>query len=233
MRKICRLAIVLLAILLLENLIFNVLVNVWEIESDPLPMRVEAIAPLSYGSYKNKLLRAQKEFIEETIRISDEHREAVIFSGAFTHSPDPNFEEFEKRRMIGEERWFVFVGNVASTITEAERMHEVMISRYGFEPATIVVVTGELHGRSAKFVWQKTFPHSQIYMRLIPWQHEIEENNTMLLARNKWTWLFAQIGRQAVIAWVPFDWGYNWFKKLNLRQPTQLTRAVRLIQRAP
>lgn len=209
---------ILLAILFNDQ-IFRVLVRLWVLPSDPIPQKVEVIVPLTYGSYKDKLLWAQYEFGYEANRIWDAHKEAIIISGAWSHSPNPEFEKNERKRIMGD-RPVVHYGEALNTIDEAEKIRDFCLQRYGRVPSTIVLVTGQMHGRAVKLVWQKTFQQSQIAIRYVPWQYEIETNNVMLLARDKRSWLASQIGRQALISWVPFDLGYNFYKWARIRQPT-------------
>lgn len=197
------------------GIIFDWLAAAWIIPSDAIPDRVDVIISTSQGMKGGELVRQNWEHLDRTLKISEEHPEALVGYSAFAGSADPEAElAIKSRVLLG--RMSVSVGPVSNTATEAAAYHQVLLQTLGREPRTVVLVTSELHGRGVRFAYRREFPCSRIVLVFTPWQSEIDPNDLHLLSRNKWLWLLSHMVRQVMFI---LPGGYEVFKKSNLIQP--------------
>lgn len=83
-----------------------------------------------------------------------------------------------------------------------DRIKEETILRR-IDPKVILIVTGEMHSRSAWRVYHKIFPDTKILITCIPYRLEFEKNHPIKAQTTLWNWFLANIGRQAILR-IPF-----------------------------
>ena len=67
------------------------------------------------------------------------------------------------------------------------------------EPKCILIVTGELHSRSVRFIWQKVFPNTKILISCINFENEVERDSILPIQRTAARWAFANVARQVLL----------------------------------
>lgn len=205
-----------LGLILFEKEIFELLIGAWKLNSNNNKDASFFIVPLNYGmlAHNKELSFLNLKVINEAREIAETLPHATVLIGAFTYSPDPEWEAAEKVRLL---KGYTIrsIGPVESTVKEAVRTRKVL----GFEPPSILIVAGETHSRSVKLVWEHYFPHSKILIHTVPYWAETEPDACMLFAQGKWVWLLANTSRHAVLL-LPFDWGFWMFEQLNIHQPS-------------
>lgn len=105
--------------------------------------------------------------------------------------------------------------SMVSTVDEAVNIQEALDAR-GIHPKCILIVTGELHSRSARYIWQKLFPGSQILITCISYQLEIQPNHPVLDQRQMWRWVLSNIKREIALRCLPL----GWIRKMQHKQGT-------------
>ncbi len=192
------------------------LVRLWQV--DDVLCQEDAVAAVSYGLRPDRTLTSGTKAIDELATgIFAWSRASVLAYGVNTHTVDPNAEMKLRAKDFGSlpSGSTLCVGTVESTIEEAERIAAELRAK-GYRPRSLVVVTGACHSRTARWVWKKVFPKTQVFVRSISLYEEVDPENPMVFLRNGWTWFGVNIARHLVFRLL----GYRIARALKLRQPT-------------
>jgi hypothetical protein len=83
-----------------------------------------------------------------------------------------------------------------NSITEARVIKESL----PFRPDRILVIAGEMHSRSVRYIWRKVFPGTDIVIHTIPHRYEYRSGHGVWWQRHgPWVWLLANVLRQLLI----------------------------------
>ncbi len=95
-------------------------------------------------------------------------------------------------KMIPDIRLIKSSAGITNSVTEAREIKRAL-SGAGIEPRTIAVVLDWPHARSARIIYEKTFPGVRIML------HSVEgkwgKSHRAKLQRSGWKWLIANLGR--------------------------------------
>lgn len=193
------------------------LAEIWSVnDEDELPPCADLIVPASFGATRNRLTNGAQITLDKVLELAERYPDARVAFGVFTFSPVPNLEEMIKRQFLKDP---IFVGDVASTIEEAEKHRDSMPC--GFTPRTIILVTDEWHSRSMKrvwkWVWRNIIPRPDIRMVVVSSLGTIDEDSPMKNGRTYAKWVQTNVSREAFLV---FPGSIRLMKKLKLRQPT-------------
>lgn len=192
---------------LLEHLFadhfFPSFIRYWKIEHqwERSHKHPDLIVLLSYATCKSSLTRASEEIIRRGVEY---HKHVFLRAQLAVTTCEyvlPDVEEVLKRYMIGRnvpEDKIVWARNIRNTVHEAQRIKEETI-RCKIDPKIILVITGELHSRSALRVYRKTFPGARVLIETIPYYMEFQWDHPILAQRSLWRWFLANIMRQATL----------------------------------
>ena len=191
------------------------LAQFWSV-SDQLPAEVDVISFAGFGATKDRLTRGAQESVNVGQDLLVHYPNARVVFGVFTCSPDPSLEERAKKDTFKDA---IFVGDVISTIEEAEKIRATFPP--DFVPRGIIFVTDEWHSRSAKLVWRNVWKDvvspSNVRIVTIPARESIDEESPMVFGRRHWTWALVNVLRHLFLVCVP---GSMWLmKKFNIHQP--------------
>jgi hypothetical protein len=88
--------------------------------------------------------------------------------------------------------------NLLNSVDEAENIRKAASER-GIEPKCILLVTGELHSRSARFIWQKVFPSAKILVSCTDYRNEVDADHLVFAVRTPVIWTLANIARHTML----------------------------------
>lgn len=179
--------------------------------------QIDVIVPISYTTLPDQLTSATKTNLIEVIsyKCGRSPVSHIIFSNCSYTFPGSARVEFELKKKTLQEECdlcrFACAGDMISSITEAERIKE-KIEELKIIPKCILVVTGQMHSRSARIIWGKVFPDTCILITCIHHSHEYQENHPVKMQRGGWIWFFANQARLVqVVAWMcGFKWVTGW-----------------------
>ncbi len=151
-----------------------------------------------------------------------------VISGEFTGNPVPGLEKNLRVVEIGEK--LIFAGRVLNTIGEAQAWKNTV--QPSFFPYTLVVVTDEMHSRSARRVSNRVWngwwglrivkkllgmPLVRVLVTTFPTREAIDPQSPMTALRSQWLWVRTNVLRECFLMFVPF--GFSIMKWLNIHQP--------------
>jgi hypothetical protein len=87
---------------------------------------------------------------------------------------------------------------IQNSVDEAENICQITKEK-GIKPRCILLVTGELHSRSARFIWQKVFPGATVLVNCIGYHDEVESDSPVPVLRSVPRWIFANIVRHLAL----------------------------------
>ena len=88
-------------------------------------------------------------------------------------------------------------GGIENSVAEAEAVKKALLEDR-MTPKEILVITGPLHSRSARFIWGKIFPGVRISLVHFP-VSEWQRGNQFWFMRERWRWTLAAILRHTVV----------------------------------
>lgn len=183
------------------------LVQLWAVHNSLEEIRkkpVDLVVPISYSILPTRLTDAtrlnlfaaanfrENMFPGTPIALSNC---AYTFPGAAAKERRLREEMLLKRGVLLNVIW---ADNMNNSIQEA-RMIRKAVEEKRFSPKCILVVTCLMHTRSAKHIWQQTFPAAEILVYANDWTHEAEPGQPVLIQRSHWLWFFGNIARQVLI----------------------------------
>lgn len=191
----------------------------WKSEDDPetidgmrkvlSPYGVEAIVPISFVTGKESLTYATLGNMRGAVKFSKMFPDARVAWSSCSY-PFPGAEEVENAyrvKMLKNERPRmepIIAGPMINSVDEAMKIKEKLAER-GISPKCILLVTGELHSRSARYIWKKVFPGTRILVSCIPYTLEIQPDHPVKDQRVMWKWVLSNILRQAALRVLPLD----------------------------
>lgn len=177
-------------------MILDWLVKIWKVEDDVGTVRgkyVNLIIPVSYGTTPRGLVVGTKRILGGAMYWGEVFKKApIVFSCCEYLFPGAAQVESGYKTDISKNYPSPVIpsGTMNNSIQEAWVIKE-KIKDNTLPHKVILVITGEIHSRSARFIWKKTFPQSVVIIRCIPWNFEFQANHPAILQRSAWRWFLA------------------------------------------
>lgn len=155
------------------------------------------IVPLTYTILPTGLTDATREILFEAIRMGKIFPVAKMamvncgytFTGAA--AKEKKFK-LEVLRLVGLKNEVIWAEDANNSEEEAKRIKEAL-EKLGIQPRRILIVTGMIHSRRAKFIWRKEFPEAEIFCRCVSWRWETQCNHPNPIQRVQWIWYLANV----------------------------------------
>lgn len=170
----------------------SLLVKLWK-DEDAEVDAVDCIVPLSYTTLPHTLTRGTKESVLLAAHYAHLFPDATVVASDSAHTGFPHCTDVEyrfKKELFGSIP-HIRAGAQTNSITEAEAIHAAL----GYEPKHILVICGEIHARSVRWIWRRIFPNTTISIRCMPYQAEYQKDHPFFIERYAWPWFFAGIAR--------------------------------------
>jgi len=183
--------------------------DIWRADDKVLPeSSPDCIIALSYVVKRGALTNGTREVLLRVIEYWKKFPLAIIafansshcFPGSDTVEEKLKYQLIDKARIP---RSFVFsCGSAMNTVTEAEAICRGL-QLAEFYPKNLLIVTGLLHSRGARFVWERTAPRYfkgvRIHIAVISLEYEYQKDHPLMFQRGLGRWIFANIARQAAL----------------------------------
>lgn len=175
--------------------LLSLFVGWWRVENQPIAPDV--LVPLSYTTLKNQLTRGSRESLLLAKHYANVFPQAklVISNSAHTGFPKCTEVEYAFKKALLDGTPHTLAGAQVNSITEAEAIKAAL----GVEPKEILVVCGEIHARSVRWIWRRVFPNTRITIRCIPYWAEYQTDHPFFIERYAWPWFFAGIARYLLL----------------------------------
>lgn len=198
----------------------------WWGVTNTLPPEANIIALVSFGATKDRMTYGLQKVVNLGLGLTQRYPTGKVVFGEFTENPSVGLERRLKKQKFPNS---FFVGNVISTIEEAEKW---FFHLYHLRPTHIVIITDEMHSRSAHRVsnrvwngiwykrswkWVTGRPMVTIHMATFPTKLAIDPESPMTALRSQWLWVCNNVLRELFLMCIPF--GYTIMKKLKIHQP--------------
>lgn len=163
--------------------------------------RFNLIIPVSYSTGREKLVAATEAIARRAAELSKRYPQAVVVVSNCEYT-FPGAEEVEwkfRRNLFAEygvkaQRAY----NMNNSVQEAQAIAKY-VAECNLTAERILIVTGEMHSRSARWIWKRVMPKSKITVTCIESRFEWEPNHPVLVQRGPWKWFLANIARQALL----------------------------------
>lgn len=203
--------------------------KLWSVGVNP-PPKADLICLVSFGATRTGLTNGLKNVVRLGLKLQGMFPGAKVVFGEFTGNPIPGLEMDLKMILF---RNALYVGQVISTIEEAEKWRASLPSNFLFPNVSVVIVTDEMHSRSARRVsnhvwngpwytrlwrWFFGLPLVQVCVVTFQTKDSIDPESPTIALRNEKLWVRNNILRELFLMFVPF--GYSIMRKLNVHQPT-------------
>jgi len=193
---------------------YNLLARIWSTGVVSPTKKLEAsavdlVVATSYCTTKKALTIASQKNLEIAMQIAAEKNALLAwascsypFNGAESIEDDFRLiavaETFEEEKLI--------IGTaMTSTVTEAASIKQAL-NRKDVRPKVIVVVTGRLHARSARYIWRHFFPDAEILIAVVNEDYESQFDHPVNVQRNPWVWFAVNVARQILLWTLPMEW---------------------------
>ncbi len=188
--------------------LLKTVVNLWVV-SAPLANRVpNVVVPVSYTTGREHLVGATIINLFQAIQLKRQFPGAtLIFSNCsypFTHA-DRVESTFKCQILYRAGVTAREAQSMTNSVDEAVQIKE-HLARAGIFPKRILVVTGQMHSRSALYIWRRVFPDAEIFLSLISFREEVQLDQPVLAQRSPWRWLLSNVLRQIALRIVPLEW---------------------------
>lgn len=161
---------------------------------------IDMIVPLSYGTTPEKLTDASERIFLEAIHYLKNFRDALTaFANASYCFPDAAKVEHSlkmallRAHNVSPDRILIADG-IVNSVQEAWAVRKV-IREKGIEVKSLLLITGQMHTPSARFIWKRVLPEVNIFILCIPWIYEVQKDHPVIVQRSAWKWLCMNIIR--------------------------------------
>lgn len=189
--------------------LLKLFIKIWGVDTPLIAdFKPDIIAPLSYAVKKNSLTNGTREILKTAIKYWQKFPSALLVFASSAHSFPSSDKVEEKFKLeildqMGVPRESVlYCGPIVNTVTEAEAICRTL-QKAGEHPKNILLVTGILHSRGAKYIWEKTlrkyFPGTILKIAVIHFEYEYQKDHPLFFQRGPLRWIFANIGRQLAL----------------------------------
>lgn len=180
------------------------LINWWKSEDSVVALangRFDLIIPISYSTGREKLVEATEAIARRAAELSKRYPQAaVVLSNCEYTFPNAEEVEWRLRRDLFAKYGVTArrAGNMNNSVQEAQAILRC-VDGYKLPANRILIVTGEMHSRSARWIWERVMPNSQITITCVPSKFEWQPDQPVFVQRGPWKWFFANIARQILL----------------------------------
>ncbi len=191
------------------NRFLQSLTSLWrseDTENRILASEVSLIVPLTYGTLSTHLTDGTKATTEIALQFLREVPRSYIMYCPCSH-PHGDGGVYEKhyRSLVLWRCSRYIVGPMAdNTVDEALKIRDALKAK-GLNPVTILLVSGEWHSRSARYVWGKVFPDCEILVTCIGHFKEVQVNHPLDNQRSVFRWIMANVLRHLALRILPLS----------------------------
>lgn len=186
------------------------LVSLWRVsntEEEIVQANPDVIVPICYGTMRERLTRATEQNFIRALEWGRQFPEAIIFYGncPYVFPGAEVFEERFKRQIIERMRLqshVVRFGDLQNSFGEGFQ-GRAKFRELGIRPRSILLVTGEIHSRDARYIWRKLNPQAKVPVSTIPYLLEAEPKHPVKAQKTHWGWVRAVPKRRALIHTYP------------------------------
>lgn len=192
--------------------LLSTFVRYWKSENksqDILRSDVDLIVPISYTTLRDGLTEATKRNMEiaisEKIERSSSSIRLAFSSCSYPFKGAEIVEDKLRSEMCRQVVIYPILARpMVNTVDEAFNVRDALNER-GLKPKCILIITGELHSRSARYVWKKLFPEARILIRCIPYSLEIQPDHIVLDQRQMGKWVLSNVKREIALRLLPLS----------------------------
>ena len=165
---------------------------------------VDLIVPVSYTTTPSRLTRATEANLRLAMFLFEHFSGARMamsncsypFAGAEVREMD-----LKREITLGDKPVpVIWAAPMRNSVEEAEAI-KIALARCSkrYWPKHILVVTGEMHARSARIIWREVFPDAKIAIRCTPYHYEYQSDHCVKVQRSGWAWLGANLARHILL----------------------------------
>lgn len=161
----------------------------------------DLIVPISYSTGREKLVIATEAIARRAADLAKMYpKAAVVVSNCEYTFPGAEEVEwkFKQKVFAGYDVKARRAGNMNNSVQEAQAIAKY-IAEYNLNAARILIVTGEMHSRSARWIWQRAMPCSKIVVTCVSNELEWQKDHPVLVQRTAWKWFLANVARQILL----------------------------------
>lgn len=181
------------------------LVSFWHVsdsEEEIIQANPDVIVAICYGTFRHRLTKATEKNLIRALEWGRRFPEAIILYGncPYVFTGAVVVEEKFKRQIIERERpqnRIVRFGDLKNSFGEGFQ-GRAKFRELGIHPRSILLVTGEMHSRDARYIWRKLNPEARVSVYTIPYQLEAERNHPVKAQQTHWGWARAVPKRRAL-----------------------------------
>lgn len=201
-----------------ERLVVNLLkycLDLWKTGDSDNELRVtqeEIIIPISYSTHKRGLTAATLENLLRAmaIHMACPGSKLIHATCEYTFPGAAKTESFIKNDLFSVGGIVAnHAGTMNNSVQEA-RIIALYLAANNISHARILLVTGEMHSRSARLIWEKVFPKSKILIFCTPYLYEHEPNHPVYVQRGPWKWFAANVARHILLLTLGLDRVGKW-----------------------
>jgi hypothetical protein len=190
----------------------STLVDYWKTEDamdDIRAAEVGLIVPTSYTTLRTELTEATRCNLRRAIEFQIQYFPSARIAFSSCSYPFHGAEDVENElrteicRSAGIEP--IIAEPMVNSVDEALSISDELCIRET-TPRCILLVTGELHSPSVRYIWSKLFPYSRILIACIPYQFEVQPDHLVLDQRKMWKWVLSNIKREIALRVLPLNW---------------------------
>lgn len=167
----------------------------------------DLVVPLGYGwTVENELPDAERKAILEAAQIARKYRAKIAWSSSMIFWLGCKEREDEEKTKLLRTKISelpIIASGSTNSVLEAQEIRLAVLNS-GLNPKNIVVVLDWPHARSAKRIWEKTFPDSKIATRSI--EGRWDSSHRVILQKSKSRWLFVCILRHLALIFLGMGW---------------------------
>ncbi len=183
-------------------------VNWWKIEHDQqtiLDAGIDLIVPISYTMLRLRPTAATQANLAQAIDFKRHFPQARVAFSSCSY-PFPGADRIEDNFRMAELRMRniepIIASPMINSIGEARNIRKKLIKQ-SIMPKAILLTTGELHSRSAFYIWKKIFPEARIYISCISHRLEVQPDALVLNQQTMPRWVMANVSRQIALQTLP------------------------------
>ncbi|MDO8482922.1 MAG: hypothetical protein Q7S86_03840 [bacterium] len=182
----------------------KLLLDSWKSEDSVVRLangRFDLIIAISYSTGREKLVKATEAIAHRAAELSKRYPQAkVVLSNCEYTFPGAEEVEWQFRRDLfaGYGITAHRAGNMNNSVQEAQAISRY-VAGYKLPANRILIVTGEMHSRSARWIWERVMPNSEITVTCIGSEFEWQPDQPVFVQRGPWKWFAANIARQVLL----------------------------------
>ena len=182
----------------------KLLLDLWKSEDSVVTLansHFDLIIPISYSTRREKLVVVTEAITRRAAELSNRYPQAtVVLSNCEYTFPWAEETEWKFKRDLFARYGIIArrAGNMSNSVEEAQAISRC-VDGYKLPADRILIVTGEMHSRSARWIWKRVMPNSQITITCVGNELEYQEDHPVFIQRTAWKWFFANVARQILL----------------------------------